>query len=168
MFKNLTLRAVLTVGIGLIVSGSVGARSLPVDENGPKGPIRARQPHQPTVLPCTTWARLALSVTNYGTFGTGVVGLFRDRRPTVSPTKLSNRVSIQKDRTLSIASPALSGSGQSKVKILWSRWERTDGCNSVKCSHTTSPSQPQDVMKTRSIIDPTKPKGTNWQSPSRI
>lgn len=77
MFKNLTLRAVLTVGIGLIVSGSVGARSLPVDENGPKGPIIGATASPAYCVAMHNVGKLALSVTNYGTFGTGSGGFIQ-------------------------------------------------------------------------------------------
>jgi hypothetical protein len=154
MFKNLTLRAVLTVGIGLIVSGSVGARSLPVDENGPKGPISGATASPAYCVAMHNVGKLALSVTNYGTFGTGAGGFIQGSasdcftNEAIQPCEYPKGSNTQYCFAGAFWIGAVRGE-DTLVSVGADGWLQQREMQPYDIN-----TQPQDVMKTRSIIDP--------------
>ncbi len=158
MLKNMTLRAVLAVGLVLVVSGAVVARSLPQSDSGTKGMIGAATASPSYCVAMHNVGKIALSVTNYGTFATGDGGFIQGTAADCFTGGAIQACEYPKGSNTEYCFAAAFWIGAVKGEDTLVSVGADGWLSQREMQPYDRPSQPQDTMKTRSIIDPTKPE----------
>ncbi len=154
MFKNLTLRTVFAVGIGLVVSGSVVARSMPRDESGPKGPISGATASPAYCAALHNVGKMAISVTNYGTFATGSGGFIQGAPSDCFTAQALVACEYPKGSNTEYCFAAAFWIGAVKGEDTLVSVGADGWLQQREMQPYDAVTQPNDGMKTRSIIDP--------------